>query len=60
MLRLIILIVVAIAIFLIAKWGIPLVFAELGVNIPETVAAAMAILVAIGITYAGRGYVPTA
>ena len=58
MLRLIILVIIAVAIFVVARWGIPLVFNELGIDIPKTVASAIAILVAIAFTYAGRGYVP--
>ena len=52
----IILIVIAICVFIVIKWLIPLLFGMLGVTVPDLIATALALLVALGVLWGGYGW----
>ncbi len=51
-----VLVFVAICIFIIAKWLIPLVFGAIGVNIPDQIVLILSLLIALGWVYGGYSY----
>ncbi len=52
----IIVVIIAIIIFIIAKWAIPLLFGLLGVTIPDLIATCLALLLALLFVYGGYSY----
>ena len=48
--------VIAICIFFLAQWLIPLVFGLVGVQIPANIVNILALLIAIGVFYGGYAY----
>lgn len=55
-LRLIVCVLVAICVFIVARFGIIYVFSLIRVTIPTDVAAALALLIAIGAVFGGYRY----
>jgi hypothetical protein len=51
-----ILIFVAICVFILAKWLIPLVFGLLGVSIPDQIVIILSLLIALGCVWGGWSY----
>ena len=49
----IILVFIAVCVFILAKWAIPLLFGLVGVAIPDQIATILAILIALGVVYGG-------
>jgi len=48
--------IIAICIFFVAQWLIPLVFGLVGVQIPPTIVNILALLIALGVFYGGYSY----
>ncbi len=48
--------VIAICVFFLAQWLIPLVFGLVGVHIPENIVNILALLIALGCFYGGYTY----
>jgi len=53
-------ILVAVLVFLLAMWLIPLIFGLIGIAIPGTIVTIIALLIAIGVVWGGYGYRRTA
>ena len=51
-----VLIFVAICVFILARWLIPLVFGLLGVAIPDQIVIILSLLIALGCVYGGWTY----
>lgn len=47
---------VAVCVFFLAQWLIPLVFSLVGVHIPENIVNILALLIAVGLFYWGYTY----
>ena len=52
----IILVFIAICVFILAKWAIPLLFALVGVAIPDQIATILALLIAVMCIWGGYSY----
>lgn len=51
-----VLIFVAICVFILAKWLIPLLFGMVGFPIPDQISTILALLIAIGVVWGGYGW----
>jgi hypothetical protein len=51
-----ILIFVAICVFILARWLIPLLFGALGVAIPDQIVTILSLLIALGVVFGGYSY----
>lgn len=49
-------ILVAICVFILAKWLIPLLFGMVGFPIPDQISTILALLIAIGVIWGGYGW----
>lgn len=49
----IVLIVVGICLFILAKWLIPLLFGVVGIAIPDLISTVLALLIALGVIWGG-------
>jgi hypothetical protein len=49
----IIVIFIAVCVFILARWAIPLLFGLVGVQIPDQIATILALLIALGCLYGG-------
>jgi hypothetical protein len=54
-LRWLFLILIAICVFILVKWAIPLLFGALGIAIPDLISTVLALLVASGVVWGGYG-----
>ena len=57
----IVVIFIAVCVFILAKWAIPLLFGLVGVSIPDQIVVILSLLIALGVIYGGyswRGSVP--
>jgi hypothetical protein len=52
----VVVILVAVLVFLLAMWLIPLVFGLLGIAIPSNIVTIIALLIAIGVVWGGYGW----
>ena len=52
----IILALIAVCVFILARWLIPILFGLVGVAIPDQIATILALLIALGIVYWGYAY----
>lgn len=52
----VVVILVAVLVFLLAMWLIPLLFGLVGIAIPPTIVTVIALLIAIGVVWGGYGY----
>jgi hypothetical protein len=52
----VILLFVAVCVFILAKWAIPLLFGAVGFPIPDQIATILALLIALGCVYGGYSY----
>jgi hypothetical protein len=52
----IILVFVAICVFILAKWLIPLLFGLIGFTVPDQIATILALLIALGCVFGGYSY----
>lgn len=51
--RWLLIVLIAAIVFVIAKWAIPELFTAVGINIPNNVAGAIALLIALLVVYGG-------
>lgn len=54
----IILAFVAVCVFILARWAIPLLFALVGVTVPDQIATILALLIAVAVVYGGYARQP--
>jgi hypothetical protein len=47
---------VAVCVFILAKWLIPLLFGAIGVNIPDQIVLILSLLIALGVVWGGWSY----
>ena len=52
----IVLVFVAVCVFILAKWLIPLLFGLVGFDIPDQIATILALLIALGVVWGGYGW----
>lgn len=52
----IILMFIAVCVFILAKWAIPLLFGLIGFAIPDQISTILALLIALGCVYGGYTY----
>ncbi len=46
-------ILIAVCVFIVAKWAIPLLFALVGIMVPDQIATILALLIALGVVWGG-------
>jgi hypothetical protein len=47
---------VAVCVFILAKWLIPLIFGAIGVGIPDQIVLILSLLIALGVVWGGWSY----
>ena len=47
---------IAVCVFILARWLIPLVFGAIGVNIPDQIVLVLSLLIALGVVWGGYSY----
>ncbi len=47
---------IAVCIFILARWAIPLIFGLIGVAIPDQIVTILSLLIAVGFLYGGYSY----
>jgi hypothetical protein len=47
---------IAICVFILARWLIPLLFGAVGINIPDQIVTILSLLIALGCFYGGYSY----
>jgi hypothetical protein len=52
----IVLIFIAVCVFILAKWAIPLLFGLVGVAVPDQIATILSLLIAVGVIWGGYAY----
>lgn len=52
----IIVLFIAVCVFILAKWAIPLLFGLVGVSIPDQIVVILSLLIALGVIYGGYSW----
>ena len=48
--------IICVCVFILARWAIPLIFGAIGVAIPDQIVLVLALLIALGVLYGGYSY----
>jgi hypothetical protein len=52
----IVLAIICVCVFIIARWLIPVLFGAIGVDIPEQIVLVLSLLIALGVLWGGYGW----